>query len=187
MKKDFGNMTLLDMISYLEDLDYEASVLNKNTEDLLNRERLANRLTKDNYNLLSNTLKAIKRGEIKLNGEIITPFEKLEDTSMNLIFDVDISEAKEIKSTKDLDKFFESLTDWDAGVFNSKGVTYTPLSEKGDICILKLTENKITISKTDYELGIDFNYLLNVYNKGIYLFKKVKGKLQGIGMARWLI
>lgn len=182
MKKNLQKMTLNDLYNYLQDLDYEASIVNKSTTSLLEKEGLP----KDIFLILNNTLQAMKRKEITINKSEITPYEKT--SSFNgLQFAVDYDSAEKITSAKQLGSLLNDYTDWEIEGTGINGARFVSLGNNGtgDKFSFDLKKGIIKVGSDEMILFEHFTHILHVPEQGIYLFKKVDNNLEGVIWIRW--
>jgi len=185
MPKDFSKMTLVELFNYLEDLDYEASITNESTSRLLEKAKVNSKMSKDLFSVLNNTLLAMKSGSITVNGEKVSPYEKQEKVSNFIDFAVPVDQAEHITSSKNMGEWLNNFEDWEITHFNFNGTEFESTSKEGDSFSFNVESGILKVGDYTYKVREDFTDVLHISEQGIYLFKKVNNKLEGVSMIRW--
>lgn len=184
MKKDFSKMTLNDLFIYLEDLDFEASVLNRSTISLLENEDLS----KDLHYILYNTLIALKNGEITINKCKITPYEE-KKKQLEYSAPMFVEPAKNAKRITSPCWFLQTLRgylDWDVQGVGSAGTRFIPHGSKSSSGFSFDSEDRTLRYKNEsFILGEDFTHVNHIYEEGLYLFLKTNKELKGVVFIPW--
>lgn len=184
MKIDFSKATLVTLFEYLENLEYEASILNINTTDLLEKEKVSHKMSKELFQILSNTLIQIKNGDMTINGNKTSIYEKSAESN-KIVYAVPYDEAIKMTNPKDFGIWLDNLTNWEIDSFNLEG-THFVSTGKGDTFTYNVSSGTLTVNNYSYKIGKDFNYVL-YYNDNIYLFYKNINGLDGVCMIRYSI
>lgn len=176
---NFEKATLLDLWNFLEQLDYEASVLNKNTTELLEKAKLNSNMKPQTFNLLNNTLLAMKKGDITLNQNVITPYEKQEASFTQ--YAIDISQAYLPTSSKDVERYLREQIEWEVvGVNSTTGTQFQSWENPNISFSYDITTGCLRIPGSEKQFfKQDFTHVLAVAHQGIYFLKKVSERFEG--------
>lgn len=187
MRIDLERDTLVSLMKKLEDLDVESSSLNRDIITELDKAELNDsqrQVKKSIYKILKNTLKAIKSGDITINGNKV---ENKELPKLESLIDyedlINIYNPVKIKSAKELSSFFIDIDALDVDRVNDTlGTRYCFINKGSDYFYFNPKTNLLTIYyplmmigeevKDIYTLGKDFDAVSYKADKGIYLFKK---------------
>lgn len=183
--RDFSKMSIGDLWNYIEDVDYEASILNVSTISLLEKYKISQKIPKDIFVILNNTLQEMKRRNIKCNGIQITPYEASESTSKGIDFAIPLDEAIKTRSFKEMCALINEYVDWEITRVGKYGTYFENLQRNGDIISCDVKKGIIFLIEKDqavftYEFGKDFTHILHIEQEGIYLLKQVEDKLEGV-------
>ena len=190
MKIDIERDNLITLMKKLEDMDYESSILNRDTSKELEKSKIsASKSESGVYRILMNTLKALKSGELTLNGCSVIPHETSFESDSK-IFDTDSYSVVKPVSSKDLSSFFLDTVDLDVGRVNetlgarylfgrSEGSEFFDFNNNSGCLIIDDDETRKYIFKED------FNAVSYKSDEGVYLLRQNKdGTFSGVDMIR---
>ena len=187
---NFSKMNLQDLWDYIGDLNTEASLLNVSATNLLEKYKISQKMPKDIFTIINNTLQAMSKGDIICNDMEIKPYEATEEMSKGVDFAIPLEDAIKVSNFKDVGTQLNNYVDWEVTRVNDNGVYLEPLDSKGDIIVCDKKNKALSLSEDNqilmtYKIGKDFTHMLHIEQEGIYLLKEICGKLEGVIKFRW--
>lgn len=187
---NFSKMNLQDLWDYIGDLNAEASILNVSTTNLLEKYKVSQKMPKDIFTIINNTLQAMSKGDIICNDIEIKPYEATEEISKGIDFAIPLEDAIKVTSFKDVGQQLNNYVDWEVTRVNDYGVHLEPLDSTGDIIVCNKKDRTLSLSEDNqilmtYKIGKDFTHMLHIEQEGVYLLKEVNDKLEGVIKFRW--
>lgn len=189
---DFKNANIQDLWNFLEDVNYEASVMNVSATQLLEKYKITQRISKDIFQVLNNTLQALKKGTITVNNLEVTPYEASEEPSRGVDFAISIEDSIKLNSYKDLASQIDNYQDWEFLRTNELGTWFKPAAGDGDVFIANKPRKSLALTSEgqilyEYTLGKDFTRILHIEQEGIYLLRDIGDKVEGVVKFRWSV
>ena len=178
---NFDKMTVPGLMTYLAELETEASIQKMTLKDYL--QKRSNKISMPIYKILYNTVLEVEDYGLKINGENIVfkePELSVDATQAISINDID---AKFFipKNLKELTAWFNDRIEYDIKGYNeTKGYRFVPLDiigengKEGEYFDWNLHTEVLTIMDNDtrkYHFGKDFDIVATYKATGIYLLK----------------
>jgi len=162
---DFSKATLIDLFSYLENMEQEASVYGISTKDYLDKQRLVKKIPKDIFTILYNTINELEKGDLTVDGKTWQIEHEEESRPNNRL----ISSEEEIimsnsKTSKELGAWIMDRNEWSVARVNSESGAEFNGSDNSDTFSYKVDNGLLTINDRKYTFKKDFDCL--GYEKG---------------------
>lgn len=177
---NFDKATILSLMTYLEELEAEASVQKMRLKDYL--QKRSNKIPMPIYKILYNTVLEAENQGLKINGETI--FNEPDMTvSPTQVISINDTNAKFFipKNLKELTSWFNDRIEYDIKGYNEvKGYRFVPLDilgengKEGEYFDWNFHTEVLTIMDNDtrkYHFGKDFDIVATYKATGIYLLK----------------
>jgi hypothetical protein len=169
---DFNRASLIDTLNWLEDLEAEASVLGK--EPLTVLEGYKPKIPMPIYTLCKNTFTAMKKGEIRINGETAS---YLPDRNADkcLFIDPDFR-IDTFKGLKQFQAWFIDNMEYEVKRHNAEDGARIVGEEGDEAEFFDLKEDRVIIAgnpERTWYWKKDFDACAHRYKRGIYLLKSL--------------